>query len=81
MVKVVGIRVVAVGQQAVDKASKERNRQLDMMEAAQREQSRTQAEALGWAMAEPSCYGGRPSRPPLRAGVNASGKRPKYMKK
>ena len=31
----------------LDKASAERTRQLDIMESGQREQSRTQAEALG----------------------------------
>ena len=33
--------------QQMNKASEDRNRQLDIMEAAQREQSRTQAETLG----------------------------------
>ena len=39
--------LIAWGLRQIGKASQERNRQLDAMEAAQREQSRTQAEALG----------------------------------
>ena len=39
--------LIAWGLRQMGKASQERNRQLDAMEAAQREQSRTQAEALG----------------------------------
>ena len=39
--------LIAWGLRRMGKASEERNRQLDIMEAAQREQSRTQAEALG----------------------------------
>ena len=39
--------LIAWGLRQMGKASQERNRQLDIMEAAQREQSRTQAEALG----------------------------------
>ena len=39
--------LIAWGLRQMGKASQERNRQLDAMEAAQREQSRTQSEALG----------------------------------
>ena len=39
--------LIGWGLYQMGKASKERNRQLDIMEAAQREQSRTQAEVLG----------------------------------
>ena len=39
--------LIGWGLRQMGKASEERNRQLDIMEAAQREQSRTQAEALG----------------------------------
>jgi len=39
--------LIAWGLRQMGRASEERNRQLDIMEAAQREQSRTQAEALG----------------------------------
>ena len=39
--------LIAWGLRQMGKASQERNRQLDAMEAAQREQSHTQAEVLG----------------------------------
>ena len=39
--------LIGWGLYQMGKASTERNRQLDLMEAAQREQNRTQSEALG----------------------------------
>ena len=41
------IALIAWGLRQMSQASKERNRQLDIMEASQREQSRAQAEVLG----------------------------------
>ena len=41
------VGLIAWGLRQMGKSSKERNRQLDLMEAAQREQNRTQAETLG----------------------------------
>ena len=39
--------MIGLGLRQLNKASEERTRQLDIMESGQREQSRTQAEALG----------------------------------